>query len=279
MSAMGDEADPLVAFTSFLSVEPVDDGEYTARLVDFGGRSFGGDLLARAVLAASATAVDRRLHSLHACFLRPLPPAVPIRLVVERLKDGRRFAQRRVQARLDGQLMAEVTASFAASGDGLTYQSGGVPPDLPAPDDLPSTHELARAEGWAEYAGGPIEYRRIGAWMPELAASQAASKRAWMMPRRPLPDTPALHAAALAYLSDFLSHWGVEMKLGPAFVFDRLASLDHALWVHRPLRWDDWWLVTTLTEVAHAGRALTRREVHSRDGVLVASIAQETLVS
>lgn len=266
------------SFAPFFELEKRRDGEFVARLADFGGRSFGGDLLARAVLAA-ADGDRRELHALHATFLRPAPAGVPISLVVDRLGDGRRLARRRVRVEHDGRQLCAITASFAAASDGLRYQGTLPDPTLPAADSLPSTRELARAEGWLEYAGGPIEFRRIGEWsrLPQMEGPVA--KLGWMAPRTPLPAEPAMHAAALAYLSDFLSHWAVEVRLGPAFSPEGLLSLDHALWVHRPPRWDDWWLVDTRTDIAHAGRALTRREVYDRGGQLIASIVQEALVT
>jgi acyl-CoA thioesterase-2 len=97
-------------------------------------------------------------------------------------------------------------------------------------------------------------------------------------PQQALPDDPRLHAAALAYLGDYNSDWSVARRLGRGWLRGRFASLDHAMWVHRAARWNDWWLVTTRSDVAHAGRAFTSREVYTREGSLVASIVQEALV-
>jgi acyl-CoA thioesterase-2 len=95
----------------------------------------------------------------------------------------------------------------------------------------------------------------------------------------PLPDDPRLHAAGLAYLSDWASQGAVQRRFWPGFAFEGFASLDHALWLHRPARWDDWWLITAVSEIATGGRAFTRREVYTQKGELIASIAQEALVA
>jgi acyl-CoA thioesterase-2 len=100
-----------------------------------------------------------------------------------------------------------------------------------------------------------------------------------MRPRAPLGDDPRLQMAALVFLADFYSHWPFERRIGAAFANDRFRPLDHALWVHRPARWDDWWLMETISEVAHAGRGLSRRRIFTRDGSLIASAAQEALVA
>jgi acyl-CoA thioesterase-2 len=97
----------------------------------------------------------------------------------------------------------------------------------------------------------------------------------WLRPRAPLGDDARLHAAALAFLSEYRSHWAVERRLGADFPRTEITLLDHALWVHRPERWDDWWLVRTSSEVGVAGRCLSRREIFTRGGALVASAVWE----
>ena len=99
----------------------------------------------------------------------------------------------------------------------------------------------------------------------------------WLKPREALPDDPLVHAAALAFLAEYRSHWAVERRLGPAFSQTEITLLDHTLWVHRYERWDDWWLVRTCSEVGVGGRCLGRREIHRRDGVLVATAVWEAI--
>jgi acyl-CoA thioesterase-2 len=268
---------PRESLASILTVKRLREGKFVACLEDFWGAALGCDVLARTALAAADTCEGKGLHSLHACFLRPIPPQVPLTLRVERLTDCSRFARRRIQVYLQDQLLCEATASFVAEGAGLTYQGVGRDLDIAAPEDLPSTLECARAEGWAEYAGGPIEFRRLGPPWPWPAASptQSSIHREWVYPKEPLPDNPRLQMAALVFLSDFYAHWTGSDRLGVHFVPSRFTSLDHALWIHHPPHWDDWWLLKAVTDVGAAGRTLTRREIYTRDGVLVASTTQE----
>lgn len=271
-------ASPGESLASMLAVERRRDGEFVARLENFWGSSIGGDALARAALAAADTCAGKELHSLHACFLRSAPPAVPLTLRVDRLEDGDRLARREVRLCDDG-LLCQVVASFVSPGDGLGYQDVTLDPGLPAPQDLPTTLEQARAEGWADYARGPIEFRRVTptVW-PDPSWGVSGTHVEWVRPRAPLPADPRVHMAALVFLSGFYSHWSFAQRVGKKFAHDRFMTLDHALWVHRLPGWDDWWLLKATTEVGHAGRALSRREVYTQDGVLVASIAQEALV-
>jgi acyl-CoA thioesterase-2 len=102
--------------------------------------------------------------------------------------------------------------------------------------------------------------------------------RGWARPRLPLPDDARLHEAALAYLTDWASQGSIQRRFSPGFEPERFVSLDHAIWVHHPARWDDWWLITAHSPVASAGRSLTQREVYTRDGRRIASIVQESLL-
>lgn len=267
------------SFAESLALERAGDGEFVARFGGFGGASFGGDALARAVLAAAATCEARGLHALHACFLRPVPVETPVALRVERLKDGRRLAQRRVELRHADRLLCHVTASFAAAAGETGHQECTLEP-VAAPEELPGEDELARAEGWTHWTPGPLEWRWIGRpWAP-APSGETSAWQGWVRPRVPLPAQPGLHAAALAWLSDTHSQWAIARRLGtdPGALFGRFTSLDHSLWAHRPPHWVDWWRVRDVSDVSHAGRAFTRRQVYTREGQLVASIAQEALV-
>ena len=126
--------------------------------------------------------------------------------------------------------------------------------------------------------GGPLEWRWIGIPWRLDAAAASSRYRGWVRPRFPLPRDRALNTAALAYLSDYHSHFSVARKLGGHFEPVGYTSLDQVLWLHRDRFWDDWWLLSTESDVAHAGRAFTRRVLHARDGQLVASMAQEQLI-
>jgi acyl-CoA thioesterase-2 len=186
-----------------------------------------------------------------------------------------------VQIRADDRLLCELIASFAGPADGAEYQETTVDP-VPPPEDLPTEEEIARAEGWTLEGpgpvGGPLEWRWIGIpWRLETA-DPTSRYQGWVRPRFPLPRTRAFNAAALAFLSDYHSHFPVARKLRLHFEPLGYTSLDQVLWAHRDRVWDDWWLLTTESDVAHAGRAFTRRVLHARDGQLIASMAQEQLI-
>jgi acyl-CoA thioesterase-2 len=256
-------------------VEEVGEDRFRARAVRFGGVTLGC-----AALVAARTCDSRSLASFHSYFLRPIPFDRPIELRVERLRDGRRFAHRRVQILVDDRLSFELMASFCTPGDGIEYQEA-TPDPGPPPDELPSEEDIARAEGWkANEPGplfGPLEWR----WseIPWHASAGGSSRyNAWVRPRFPLPDDRPLQAAALGLLSDYHSHMSVAQRLGSHFEPFGFTSLDQVLWVHRDLFWNDWWLLTTQCDVAEGGRALTRRTLYARDGRLVASMAQEQLI-
>ena len=260
-----------------LAIEPVREGVFRARLRGFDGRSFGGTTLGCAMLAAGHGCEGRALHSLHAYFLRRVPPDVEIELHVEKLSDGRRLAHRRVQLRREGRVLCEVSASFAAAQAGFGFQEVAIDPGAPAPEALMPDVELAKIVGWPD-PPPPVEWRWIEYPSRELAAGEAPLCRGWARPRTPLPDDARVHEAALAYLSDWASQGAIERRFAPRFAHERFASLDHAIWVHEPARWDDWWLVTTRSDIAAAGRALTQRQIYTRDGRLIATIAQEALI-
>jgi acyl-CoA thioesterase II len=236
-----------------------------------------------ATLAAARTCNEKALHSLHMYFFRPVPTEQPVELAVERVRDGRRFAHRRVQVRFEARVHCELMASFAAPGTGVEYQEVHLDSALPPPEDLPSEEEIARIEGWNADEPGPLggalEWRWIGGTPWRTAVPAGPSRyQAWVRPRFHLPPDRGLHGAALALLGDYHSHMSVARKLGSNFEPFGYASLDQALWIHRDVFWDDWWLVTTESDIGHAGRALTRRLAHSRDGRLAASMAQEQLI-
>jgi acyl-CoA thioesterase-2 len=263
--------------TEIFEIEPAGDAAFTTRLHGFGGVTLGC-----ATLAAARTCEGRSLSSLHTYFLRPVPIDRPITLRVERLRDGRRFSHRRVELCENGQLFFEVIASFVAPGAGVEYQEARAVP-VPAPDDLPAEEKIAHEEGWRRGEPGPLfgplEWRWVDGtpWSKTMAGSPSRYY-AWVRPRFPLPNDAAWNAAALAFLSDYHSHFPVARRLGGPFEPWGYTSLDQSLWVHRDIVWDTWLLLATESEVAHAGRALTRRQLFTADGRLVASMMQEQLM-
>ena len=263
--------------TQVLELEPVASDRYRAHLDGFGGVTLGCATL------AAAHASDRPLHALHAWFLRPVPTDTPAEISVERVRDGRRFSQRRVVVASGGRSACEVLASFATPAPGLDAQDVRLAAETPLPEALPSEADVAAREGWKADApgplGGPLEWRWIDGTPWRLDAPAAHSRyTAWVRPRFPLPAERPWHAAALAFLADYHSHMSVARWLGAFGEPVHYTSLDQALWLHRDLPWDDWWHLTTEGVVAHAGRALTRRALHARDGRRVATMAQEQVI-
>jgi acyl-CoA thioesterase-2 len=264
-------------FAELLAIEAAGKDVFRAQLPGFGGVTLGCATL------AAARSTELSLHSLHVYFLRAVPTDRAVELVVSRVRDGRRFAHRRVEVRDGERVCCELVASFAAPVDGLAFQEPAQGPAPAPPEALPSEEEIAREEGWDLEKPGPIggalEWRFDGGspWRPEQARD-ASLYRAWVRPRAALPEDPALHMAAVAFLADMHSHLGVARRLGAHFEPIGYTSLDQVLWIHRDEPWTDWRLLTTVAEVAHAGRAWTRRTLHARDGRLVASMAQEQFV-
>ena len=263
---------PRESLAEMLRIESRSDGRASARLESFWGAAAQGDLLARATLAGS-TARGEAPSAAQAIFLRPVPPDVELSFACDVLSADRS----RVSVREQGALVAEVQLRFGPAGDGLTYQSAAPEPGLAAPEDLPSEAEVAAREGWAQYAVGPIESRRLTPYLP-VKDHEPAVWLGWLRPRAPLGDDVRLHAAALAFLSEYRSHWAVERRLGADFPRTEITLLDHALWVHRAERWDSWWLVRTSSDVGVGGRCLSRREIFTRSGSLVASGAWEAVL-
>jgi acyl-CoA thioesterase-2 len=275
--ALAGTASEIQAIADELVIEPLRDGVFRAQLPGFFGQTFGGTALGCAALAAAHGCDGRALHSLHAYFLRRIPPDVEIELHVEKLSEGRRLAHRRVQLRLAGRVLCEVSASFAAPQAGVQFQEVAIDPDVPAPEALTPDVDLAKKLGW-EDPPPPVEWRWVEYPSRELAPGEAPVCRGWARPRLPLPDDTRVHEAALAYLTDWASQGAIQRRFAPRFEPQQFVSLDHSIWVHQPVRWDDWWLITAHSPIASAGRALTQREIYTRDGRRLATIAQEALI-
>ncbi len=253
------------------------------------GRVFGGQVLAQSLVAAARTvdAVDgipRPIHSLHAYFVRGGDDQHPIRFVVERVHDGRSFSTRRVLAVQYGRPILTMSASFQEPADGMDHQDP-MPP-APDPEDVPTLAEaLGRdldpdvAQFFA--ARRPIELRHVqGNIYVKPARQRAPRESVWLRARSPLPDDPIIHAAVLAFASDYPLLEPVLRRHGIAWRDPRLrpASLDHAMWFHRTPKADDWVLYTLISPSASGGRGLGAGRMFSADGVLMASVAQEGMV-
>lgn len=249
------------------------------------GRVYGGQVLAQSVVAATRTVADDRfIHSLHGYFLRPGDIDLPITFSVDRLRDGRSFSTRRVQAFQKGEPIFSMIASFQIADAGLDHQLD-MPTDLPQPEDLPSAAELVgaidhpRAQYWAK--ARPFDMRHVGSPIYfKVEGEHVAYQAVWLKALSPLPADQALHTAALAYASDYTILESVYRRHGISWAHPGLssASLDHAMWFHRPARVDEWMLYVQESPSAQGGRGLALGRIYSRDGSLLATVAQEGMV-
>jgi acyl-CoA thioesterase II len=255
----------------FRGVQPVEERQ----------RLFGGQVAAQALMAAGRTVDHGRVHSLHAYFLRPGDPAVPILYQVDRIRDGRSFTTRRVVAIQHGRAILTLASSFHDEELGIEHQ---IPmPDAPDPETLPSLPErLApwRGElaGWFERPH-PIDQRYIGELPWRDHDPQGPFQRLWLRADGTLPEDPLLHACVATYASD-ISLFDTILQPHPVRWDDPNfmgASLDHCMWFHRPFRADEWLLYDCDSPVATGARGLARGSFFDRSGRLVVSIVQEGL--
>ena len=245
-------------------------------------RVFGGQVLAQSVVAATRTvAADRPIHSTHGYFLRPGDIDVPITFAVDRIHDGRSFTTRRTQAYQRGVPILSMIASFQVVDEGLDHQAA-LPAGIPEPETLPDDRELLEgidhpvARFWA--SGRPFDMRH--AETPVYLAvdgQRVAHQAVWFRTRGALPDDQGLHRAALAYASDYTILEPIWRRHGVAWSTPGLkaASLDHAMWWHRDARVDEWLVYVQESPSASGGRGLSLGRIFTREGLLVASVAQE----
>lgn len=248
------------------------------------GRVFGGQVLGQALMAAGLTVqADRPPHSLHAYFLRPGDPAVPIEFAVERLRDGRSFSARRTHALQGGQPILSMIASFQEPAEGLDHADPM--PEAPDPDSLPTTRELLEgvehpaAAYWSHHR--PMDVRNIGGPIFLAPAdSREPDNAVWLRTPAALPDEPLLHSAVMAFASDYSLLEALLRPHGISWVTRglKIASLDHAMWFHRPARMDEWLLYTHHSPSASSARGLVNGRMFDRAGRLVTSVAQEGML-
>jgi acyl-CoA thioesterase-2 len=253
---------------------------------DVGSRQvFGGQVLGQALVAASATVDDRLVHSLHAYFLRRGDFNAPIVYEVDRSRDGGSFSSRRVVAIQHGQQIFHMSASFQATEGGLDHQMPM--PKVTPPESLPDLAQAMRArlahlpeERRRMWNGDrPVEFRSVEP-LDASAPAAGAPRHLWFRIIDRCPDDATLHRCLLAYLSDYHLLETALLPHGTLYSFDRLtmASIDHAMWFHRPLRVDDWLLYVMQTPSASGARGFAIGRVYDRAGQLVASAAQEGLM-
>ncbi len=271
-----------------LRLEPIDDDRAIGRAIDIGSVAvFGGHVLAQALVAASRT-VDpsQPAHSLHAYFIRAGDKQSPIEYVATRVRDGASFTTRQVSAIQHDQVIFDMVASFHRREDGPSHQD--TMPDAPPPEDLQDDASLKR--GYLDRLPATMQAYLLADRAVEirpcepnnLVAPEARPprQRSWLRAAAPLPDDPLLHQALLAYASDFGLLSAALLPHAMSFVQPKVQvmSLDHAMWFHRPFRADDWLLYDTDSPSAESARGFCRGSVYDRNGVLVASVAQEGLI-
>jgi acyl-CoA thioesterase-2 len=271
-----------------LALERIDRDLFRGRSQNLGwGAIFGGQVFAQALSAATqTTGAERSVHSAHGYFLRAGELGRPIVYEVDRLRDGRSFSTRRVVAVQEGEAIFSLAASFQVEEEGLEHQDAM--PEVVTPASLQSERELILAHAnqlpavvrARATADSPIEIRPVDAQNPFAPAVRAPSRRLWYRVVDRLPDDPALHRYLLAYASDF-SFLGTALDPHGVSWFTpgmQVASLDHAMWFHRPFRVDEWLLYDVESPNASGARGLVRGRFFDRDGRLVASAIQEGLI-
>jgi acyl-CoA thioesterase-2 len=250
-------------------------------------RVFGGQVIAQALVAAHRTVdADRFIHSLHAYFMRPGDPSVPIIYQVERIRNGSSFNTRRVVAIQHGEPIFSMSASFQIEEEGYDHQMPA--PKVPAPESLLSETQLQEAflakapamirKYWQNKR--PIEIKPVSLAHYISNEKLAPNQDVWVRAVGDVPDDRCFQAAILAYLSD-MTLLDTSLYAHGTTIFDpsiQVASLDHAMWFHRPCKLDDWLLYSQDSPSASGARGLTRGSIMTRDGVLIASVTQEGLI-
>ncbi|MCP4382998.1 MAG: acyl-CoA thioesterase II [Hyphomicrobiales bacterium] len=272
---------------SILDLEPLEHNLFRGRSPQVGWqRVFGGQVIGQALVAAGRTVRDRAAHSLHCYFMRPGDPAVPIIYEVDRIRDGKSFTTRRVVAIQHGEAIFSMAASFQIDEGGLDHQIAM--PEVPKPEELPSESELKALflkdapepvrRYWKHER--PIEIRPVDLRHYLSRKPLDPIQNVWIRAADKLPDDPDIHRCVLAYASD-MTLLDTALFAHGRLLFDRdmqVASLDHSLWIHRSFRADEWMLYAEDSPSASGARGFTRGSLFSRDGVLIASVAQEGLI-
>lgn len=273
---------------SILDLEPLEQNLFRGLSPQVGWqRVFGGQVIGQALMAATRTVnQNRAAHSLHGYFMRPGDPSVPIIYEVDRIRTGSSFTTRRVIAIQHGHAIFSMSASFQRQEDGLDHQISG--PDVPNPDQLTSEAELkelflkSAPDNVKAYwkRERPIELRPASLDHYISREPLDPIQRIWFRATDSLPDDPAIHKCVLAYMSD-MTLLDTSLFAHGRSIFDpdlQVASLDHALWFHRPFKADSWLLYDEDSPSSSGARGFTRGSIYSRDGDLIASSAQEGLI-
>ena len=268
-----------------LALEPIEVNLFRGRATDSDGpRIFGGHVIAQALLAAYETVQDRTCHSIHCYFIRPGDPKVPILYEVDRARDGSSFTTRRVIAIQHGQQIFNLAGSFQVPEEGFEHQADM--PVVPSPEDLGdgSEHFKAMIEKMPEdqrrwlSRPRPIDQRPVDPRQQDEVAPPFSN--IWMRAKAPIGDDQRLHQVLLAYASDMSLLETAQRPSGRGWRTPgmQVASLDHAVWFHRPSNFNDWHLYAQNSPSASGGRGFILGQVFTQDGKLVASAAQEGLI-
>jgi acyl-CoA thioesterase-2 len=274
----------IAGFLRLLDLEAIETNIFRgARLPEERERVFGGQVAAQALVAAGRTVDAGRVHSLHAYFLRPGDPEVPILYEVDRSRDGRSFTTRRVVAIQHGRPIFNLACSFHTDEVGLEHEDPM--PLVPSPEELPPLTDVIPADrpvgsalGYLDTNGVDLRFVSGPPWQDDTKIEPRV--QLWMRAREPLADEPLLHAAIATFTSDLtlvgtiLRRHGLSLWRTAYFG----ASLDHCMWFHRPFRVDEWLLYDQASPAAYGARGLSIGSLYSRDGHLVATVAQEGLV-
>ena len=277
----------VTALVKILDLEPLEHNLFRGRVPQVGWqRVFGGLVISQALVAAHRTVETGEPHSLHGYFLLAGDPSVPIIYNVDRIRDGKSFTTRRVVAIQHGRAIFAMSASFHRQEEGFEHQAQM--PDVPMPEDLPAYQEVP-ADLLQKLPGPvrayfererPIELRPIEYSRYITGKAAGLGTQLWIRATGPLPDDPGIHQCVLAYASD-MTLLDTSLVAHETSVFDpdiAPASLDHAMWFHRPFRADEWLLYSQDSPNAGGARGFARGMIFKRDGTLIASVAQEGLI-
>ncbi|SDZ80023.1 acyl-CoA thioesterase [Microbulbifer marinus] len=276
----------LEKLSKLLDVEELDRNLFRSRhhVENYRKILFGGQVLGQALMAATRTVEDRMPHSLHAYFLRPGSSELPVIYDVDPIRDGGSFTTRRVVAKQKGRAIFNMSASFQIQESGFDHQADMPTDGVPAPESLKNTQQLAQEAGLVspqhDQRRYMIDFRPVDPQVYFGAEVREARCMHWLRVEGEMSDDPLEHRCALCYASD-LALLGTALQPHPISLFDphlMPASLDHAMWFHRDFRADDWLLYVTDSPSASGARGFCRGQIFTREGVLVASTAQEGLI-
>ena len=272
---------PLENLVALLDLEHLEVNIFRGRSpADDRQRVFGGQVAGQALVAAGRTVDAGNVHSLHAYFLRPGDPSIPILYEVDRIRDGRSFTTRRVVAIQHGKAIFNLQASFHVAEIGLDHPVEM--PEAPPPESFPRADELEPPVPGKLWKRQPVDMRYVNGPPWELSPDGDARARqlVWIRADGKLPDDPVLHTCVVAYASDYTLLGASLVPHGVSYFRNdiMMASLDHAMWFHRPFRADEWLLYSQMSPSASGGRGLAYGGIFRQDGALAVSVVQEGLI-